>query len=159
MKASFASTLASLPFLATVLAFEIPWFEKLSITEAKCENIHLADGHVLHVSCKNPVWDPATTKPEELTLDLNGCFANYMGTLNLVRDGGFASSCESCHLDGTKLVCECSVGEGLGTKYTEYELDFWRTVRVEGPELQINCGGTEGLEKRVNNKNARPFIA
>ncbi|KAF2967664.1 hypothetical protein GQX73_g5905 [Xylaria multiplex] len=159
MKASFASTLASLPFLAITLAFEVPWFSKLSLSQANCENLYLEDGHILHVTCTNPIWDPKTTPPEDLTVNLNDCIANYMGTLNFAYNGGFASSCESCKMDVKKLVCECSAGEGLGTKHTEFDLDNWRVIRLRAPVLQISCGGSEGLEKRVDDKNALPFIA
>ncbi|KAI0457017.1 hypothetical protein F5B21DRAFT_465249 [Xylaria acuta] len=158
MKASFASTLASLPLLVMVSAFELPWYEKMSLGAANCQNIHLTDGHVLHATCTNPAADPSYTKPVDLSLDLNDCFANYMGTLNYVSNGGFGSSCSS-HLVGTKLVSKCSVGKDRGTKHNEYELNDWHTIRLTGQDFTMHCGGTEGLEKRVNNKEARPFVA
>ncbi|KAI8945630.1 hypothetical protein F4801DRAFT_115747 [Xylaria longipes] len=158
MKASFASTLASLPLLAIVSAFEVPWYEKLSLGDANCQNFHLKKT-VLHATCKNPARNPDEAKPVDLSLDLNTCFANYLGTLNYVSDGGYGSSCSWCHLVGTKLVCMCSVGGDGGTKYNEYELNNWRTIRLTGGDFTMHCGSTEGLEKRVDNKEARPFVA
>ncbi|KAI0912841.1 hypothetical protein F4824DRAFT_499570 [Ustulina deusta] len=159
MKANLASTLAYLPLLAIVSAFAIPYYEKMSLSSAHCQNIRLTDGHVLHATCTNPAQDPAITEPVDLSLDLDSCFANYLGTLNYVSDGGFSSSCSACHLVDTKLVCECSVGQGLGTKHNEYELNYWRTIRLTLEDFNLQCGSTEGVEKRADNKEARPFVA
>ncbi|KAI1755370.1 hypothetical protein F4782DRAFT_551621 [Xylaria castorea] len=156
MKTSFASTLASLPLLAIVSAFELPSYDKLSLGAAYCKNIHLTDGHVLQATCTNVAAEGM--KAHDLSLDLNGCFANYMGTLNHVADGGFGASCKSCKMVGTKLVCDCLVGDST-TKHTKYELDDWRTIRMGGEDFTMSCGSTDGLEKRVENKEARPFVA
>ncbi|KAI0425141.1 hypothetical protein F5Y09DRAFT_352663 [Xylaria sp. FL1042] len=144
MKISFASILASLPCLAFVSAREIPTFEKMSISDAQCEDIHLVDNHVLHATCKNPYLDPAHTSPQDLEMDLDDCFANYKGTLNNLMwgPGGFSGSCIACFVtDDIKLVCQCYTGEGRKTKYNEFDLDNWRVIKLTLEDFNLRCAG------------------
>ncbi|KAI1145040.1 hypothetical protein F4825DRAFT_444892 [Nemania diffusa] len=131
----------------------------MSLGFCGCQNLQLTDGHVLHGTCTNSGIDPSYRVPVDLSLDLNNCFANYLGNLNHVSNGGFSSTCSSCHMNGTKLACDCSIGKDLGRKHSEYELDDWRTIRMTSSDFNMDCGSTEGLEKRVDNKKARPFLA
>ncbi|KAI0380358.1 hypothetical protein F5Y04DRAFT_104101 [Hypomontagnella monticulosa] len=154
MKSNFASTLAFLPLLAIVSAFEVSDVYKKTLGNSDCTRISLTEGHNLHATCINPGYGT----PYDFDLDLNGCFANYLGTLNRVTNGkgGFAGSCSSCHLSGTKLICECSAGRGRGTKHNEVELADWNVIQVK--EGCLTCGSTAGIEKRAAGKNARFFI-
>ncbi|KAI0441737.1 hypothetical protein F4803DRAFT_551867 [Xylaria telfairii] len=148
----------SLSLLAVASAFELAWYDKIPLWQASCKNIVLTDGHVLRATCTNPAIDPATAQPTDLSIDLNTCFANYLGHLVYVPDGGFGSSCNSL-LNGTKLIAECSAGQNQGSIYNEYELDDWHTIRMSGGDFVMQCGPMDGLEKRADNKQARPFVA
>ncbi|KAI1346812.1 hypothetical protein F5Y01DRAFT_296967 [Xylaria sp. FL0043] len=144
MRVTLAPILASVPCLAIVSAREIPDFEKMSLSSAKCEDVHLIDNHVLHATCTNQFTDPAHTSPKELSVDLDDCFANYDGNLNFLYwgPGGFSGSCISCFIaDDTKLVCQCYTGEGHKTKYNEFNLDTWRVIRLTLEDFNLRCAG------------------
>ncbi|KAI2627870.1 hypothetical protein GGS26DRAFT_122021 [Hypomontagnella submonticulosa] len=153
MKPTFASTLAFLPILTIVSAFEVSDVYKKTLGNSDCSRISLTKGHILHATCINPGYGTLY----DFNLDLNGCFANYLGTLNHVTNGGFAASCSSCHVSGTKLVCECSAGRGRGTKHNEVELADWNVIQVNDESL--TCGSTAGIEKRAAGAQARFFVA
>ncbi|KAI1196132.1 hypothetical protein F5X97DRAFT_325807 [Nemania serpens] len=167
MKATIAlSTLAS---LALVSAFEVPFWEKMSLSSASCRNVHLTDKYVLNADCANPS-DPPPMEWRGISLDLNKCFANYLGTLNYVQDGGFGASCSDCRLEGDNhdLVCQCDKGDGTGNKNTTYALSDWKTIRIEGCAgcqycekcvLNPSCHYSDGIEKREEDKTARSFFA
>ncbi|KAI0845701.1 hypothetical protein F5Y00DRAFT_164149 [Daldinia vernicosa] len=154
MKTSFASTtLAILPILATVSAFEVADIYKTTLGRSKCTDIHLTEGHVLHANCDKPGYGSRA----DYQLDLNSCLANYLGSLNHRANGGFGGSCDPCHMDGTKLICECSIGAGLGTMHNEVELNDWDFIQVHDEIL--TCATPVGLEMRGTGKNARFFTA
>ncbi|OTA57453.1 hypothetical protein K449DRAFT_424833 [Hypoxylon sp. EC38] len=155
MKTTFTSTLAFLPLLALVSAFEVSDVYKKTLGNSNCTDIHLTDGHVLHANCDNPGHGTFM----DVDLDLNQCFANYLGTLNFTPNGhgGFGGSCSSCQIVDTKLTCQCSMGENRGTKYTEVELNDWNVIQVQ--EDSLSCDSHEGIEKRAIGKEARFFIA
>ncbi|KAI1372319.1 hypothetical protein F4677DRAFT_265039 [Hypoxylon crocopeplum] len=153
MKTNFASTLAFIPVLTVVSAFEVAEIYKKTLGNSDCTNIHLTDGHVLRATCT----DPATRSRHDYDLDLNNCFANYLGTLDHTPHGDFGPSCNSCHMSGTKLICECSAGAGRGTKHNEFELDNWWTVQIN-PDV-MTCNMNTGIEKRSNGKEAQFFVA
>ncbi|KAI0149649.1 hypothetical protein F4776DRAFT_172816 [Hypoxylon sp. NC0597] len=155
MKTNFTSTLAFLPLLAFVSAFEVSDVYKKTLGNSACTNIHLTDGHVLHANCE----DPGYGKRMDVDLDLNQCFANYLGTLNFAPhgNGGFGGSCSPCQMVGTKLTCQCLIGGNRGTKYSEVELNDWNVIQVE--QDSISCASNEGIEKRAVGKQARSFIA
>ncbi|KAI1184574.1 hypothetical protein F5B17DRAFT_433421 [Nemania serpens] len=172
MKATIAfSTLASLPLAALVSAFEVPGWEKMSLRDALCKNVHLTDKYVLNADCTNP-YDPPPLQTRSISLDLNKCFANYLGTLNYVQDGGFGASCDECHLEGGdayNLVCQCDMGDGTNKNMnTTYKLGDWKTVRIEGCagcqycgpcNLNPSCHSSDYIEKRSEDKKARNFLA
>ncbi|KAI0104738.1 hypothetical protein GGR51DRAFT_572681 [Nemania sp. FL0031] len=157
MKAARASSLLFLSLFANVLAMEIPFYEKQSLTDANCENIQIKDNHILTATCTEKDFSMPFTV--DASLDLNDCFANYMGTLKLVyQGGGFSSSCDKIGLvNKTKLVADCGKGKenGGGTIHNEYELDNWRVIRLGLSHFNMSCSSTEGIEK----KEARPFVA
>ncbi|KAI1463119.1 uncharacterized protein F4812DRAFT_463974 [Daldinia caldariorum] len=126
MKTSIVSAVAILP-ITTVSAFEV------------------AD-----------IYKTTLGSRADYSLDLNTCFANYVGSLNHVANGGFADSCTGCHMDGTKLICECLVGADRGIKRNEVELDDWNLIQVN--EESLGCGSTVGFERSVG-KSARFFTA
>ncbi|KAI1159472.1 hypothetical protein F5B18DRAFT_655590 [Nemania serpens] len=146
MKATIAlSTLAS---LALVSAYEVAPVEKMSLRDALCKN-------------------------QPINLDLNQCFANYLGTLNYVQDGGFGSSCDECYVDDSddtkyNLVCQCDTGAD-STMNTTYALGDWKTIRIQGClgcqacskecNLAIGCHNSDYIEKRAEDKIALPFLA
>ncbi|KAI2604136.1 uncharacterized protein GGS25DRAFT_449447 [Hypoxylon fragiforme] len=154
MKLNIASTLAFLPLITVISATEVAGFLKNTLGNSDCTNIRLDDGHVLRTTCTDPEYKNRT----DVSLDLNGCFANYLGTLNHAYNGNFAGSCSGCHMDKTKLVCECSKDESGCTKHTEYELSEWHTVQVN-PGGILACDFNSGLEKRAKDKEARAFVA
>ncbi|KAI1137385.1 hypothetical protein F5Y05DRAFT_88151 [Hypoxylon sp. FL0543] len=155
MKTKFTSTLAFVPLLAFVSASEVSDVYKKTLGNSDCTNIRLTDGHVLRANCENPGYGQRM----EFDLDLNKCFANYLGTLNHVPNGngGFGGSCSPCQMIGTKLSCHCLIGGGRGTMHSEVELDDWNVIQVQ--QGLFTCGSTEGVEKRTVGKEARPFIA
>ncbi|KAJ8129381.1 hypothetical protein O1611_g4251 [Lasiodiplodia mahajangana] len=156
MKAILASGLISLSLFTGALAFEVPWYDHMSLGDAQCKNYTL-DGHIFHASCKDTEFQDSDYV--DMSIDLNGCFANYDGNLNYVINGGYSSSCNPCHLNGTKLECECGIGGPKGgTKHNEVELNSWRTIMVTWPATgnpAMVCEDTTGIEKR----EARPFFA
>ncbi|KAI1393008.1 uncharacterized protein F4822DRAFT_392833 [Hypoxylon trugodes] len=152
MKTNFASVLAFVPLLTIVTASEISDIYKKTLGNSDCTNIGLTDGHVLHATCT----DPGVGKSADFDLELNDCFANYLGTLNHVTNGGFAGSCHSCHMDGTKLTCDCSTGHG-SSKHNVVELNDWDVIQIT--EGSMYCGGTDGIEKRKLSKGSRFFRA
>ncbi|KAI0401139.1 hypothetical protein F4802DRAFT_601413 [Xylaria palmicola] len=165
MKATTASQLASLALYSLVSAFEVPLWEKMSLSDAHCEDINLTDSYILHARCvsvSSPSWD-LNSPPKDISLDLNKCFANYMGTLNFVPDGGFGTSCPECTIDDKKnLVCKCGIGAGMGYKETTQGLNDWRIIRVAGlgnSEIEMSCHQDIGIQKRADDKEARPFVA
>ncbi|OTB02674.1 hypothetical protein M426DRAFT_24461 [Hypoxylon sp. CI-4A] len=145
MKTAIASSLAFLPLLAITSAFEVSDTYKKSLGNSDCTSILLEDAHVLRATCT----DPGPRTKVDLTLDLNTCFANYLGTLNHVPhgSGGFAESCKFCHLDRTSLVCECSAGAGHGLRHSAVELADWNVIQFT--EGKLYCDSTEGLTKRA----------
>ncbi|KAI1652993.1 hypothetical protein F4813DRAFT_285851 [Daldinia decipiens] len=153
MKTSFASTLAILPILTIVSAFEVADIYKTTLGKSDCTDIHLTEGHVLHANCVQPGYGSRA----DFQLDLNLCLANYLGSLNHVSNGGFGGSCNPCRMDGTKLICECSIGAGLGTQHNEVELNDWDVIQVHDESL--TCGTPVGLEMRDAGKSARSFTA
>ncbi|KAI1491709.1 hypothetical protein F5X96DRAFT_630121 [Biscogniauxia mediterranea] len=114
---------------------------KQTLSNPGCSDIRLEDGVVLKALC-------AATNPaaKESSLDLNTCFANYGGSLTRVTNGqgGFAGSCTSCQLSGTKLACECSTGAGGRLKHNDVELDDWDVVQVNDAG-GLQCASTFGL--------------
>ncbi|KAI6090332.1 hypothetical protein F4821DRAFT_229090 [Hypoxylon rubiginosum] len=124
---------------------------KHSLGNSDFENFFLTDTYTLHATDNHN---------NDYTLDLNICFANYLGTLDHVTNlkGGFGGSCPSCAMNGTILSCECSMGEGLGTKHNEFQLDDWKTIQV-APGGILSCSDMPGVEKRLDNKSARLFVA
>ncbi|KAI0106863.1 hypothetical protein F4814DRAFT_72194 [Daldinia grandis] len=153
MKTSFASVLAILPILTTVSAFEVADIYKNTLGNSDCTDIHLTEGHVLHANCIRLGYNSRA----DFQLDLNSCLANYLGSLNQRSNGGFGGSCNPCHMDGTKLICECSVGAGLGTRHNEVELDDWSFIQVHDDSL--TCSSPVGLEMRGTGKSERFFTA
>ncbi|KAI1459877.1 hypothetical protein F4805DRAFT_34505 [Annulohypoxylon moriforme] len=155
MKGNFVSTLAFMPLLAIVSAFEVSDVYKTDIGNCDCTDIHLIGNHLLHANCERPGYGLRM----DYNLDLNKCFANYLGTLNYLPNGngGFGGSCSPCQMNGTKLVCECSIGKGQGTRHNEVELNNWNVIQIQ--DDQLACGSTEGLEKRAVNKEAQFFRA
>ncbi|KAI2467569.1 hypothetical protein F4781DRAFT_303411 [Annulohypoxylon bovei var. microspora] len=155
MKTNFASTLAFMPLLSIVSAMEVSDVYKKTLGNSDCANIHLTGNHVLHANCERPGYGTHT----DYELDLNKCFANYLGTLNYIPNGngGFGGSCSPCKMSGTKLVCECSVGRRHGTRHNEVELNDWNVIQIQDAEL--TCASTEGIEKRAVGKEARLFAA
>lgn len=153
MKTSFASTLAILPILTTISAFEVADIYKTTLGKSDCTDIHLTEGHVLHANCVKPGYGSRA----DFQLDLNSCLANYLGSLSHVSNGGFSGSCKPCRIDGTKLICECSIDECLGTKHNEVELDDWDFIQVH--EESLTCATLIGLEMRDTGKSARFFTA
>ncbi|KAI1105748.1 hypothetical protein F4804DRAFT_110881 [Jackrogersella minutella] len=153
MKTNFASALAFAPLLTVVSAYEISDVYKKTLGNSDCTNIHLTEGHVLRANCVNPGYN----KHMDFNLDLNTCFANYLGTLNQVPNGGFGGSCSPCAIDGTKLTCECSGGKGRSKRHNEVELNDWNVIQIQ--DGYLTCGNTDGLEKRASNKEARFFLA
>ncbi|KAI1414162.1 hypothetical protein F5Y13DRAFT_188689 [Hypoxylon sp. FL1857] len=155
MKANFSSTLAFVPLLALVSANEISDVYKKTLGNSDCTNIQLTEGHVLHANCENPGYGARA----DFELDLNECFANYLGTLNHVShgNGGFAASCSPCQMIGTKLSCQCSIGRDRGTRHSEVELNDWTVIQIQ--QNLIVCGSTEGIEKRAIGKEAQFFMA
>ncbi|KAI1501577.1 hypothetical protein F5X99DRAFT_428336 [Biscogniauxia marginata] len=170
MKISYspASTLLFLPFLSSSIPavanaqplfdlrtpsssfvgrMEIADIYKKTLLNAPCTKIRLTDRYVLRATCES-IMGPAV----DTALDLNGCFANYLGSLARVRDGkgGFGGSCDSCELQGTKLACECRIGAEAngGMRHSEVELDDWDVVQVNLDTGLLQCMDTFGLEKR-----------
>ncbi|KAI0415729.1 hypothetical protein F5X98DRAFT_345852 [Xylaria grammica] len=85
---------------------------------------------------------------QHVSLDLNGCLANYKGTLNGVLDGGFGASCPNCDLDATyKLTCDCETGSNNETMKTSFDLSYWRAVRLsdDGGSVGIMCWHDYGM--------------
>ncbi|KAI8964619.1 hypothetical protein F5Y11DRAFT_79540 [Daldinia sp. FL1419] len=153
MKTSFVSALAILPILTTISAFEVADIYQKTLGNSDCTGIHLTDGHVLRANCVRAGYGSRM----DYDLDLNSCFANYVGSLNHVANGGFAGSCTDCHMHGTKLSCECLLGAGRGVKHTEYQLDAWDVIQIDDDTM--NCDSTKGLEMRDAGKSARFFTA
>ncbi|KAI1474520.1 hypothetical protein K445DRAFT_20922 [Daldinia sp. EC12] len=154
MKTSVVSTLAILPILATVSAFEIADIYKKTLGNSDCTAIHLTEGRILRANCVKPGYGSRA----DYNLDLNTCFANYLGSLNHVTNGGFSGSCAGCHMDGTKLICECLISPESGIKHNEVELDNWDLIQVNDDIL--TCGSDSvGLEMRGTGKAARFFTA
>ncbi|KAI0837043.1 hypothetical protein F5Y06DRAFT_90700 [Hypoxylon sp. FL0890] len=155
MKTNFKTTLAFVPLLAFVSASEVSDVYKKTLGNSDCTNIHLTGGHVLHANCENPGYGERM----DFDLDLNGCFANYLGTLNHVPNGngGFGGSCSSCQMIGTKLSCQCLIGGGHGTMHSEVELNDWDVIQVQ--QGLLTCGSSEGVEKRAIGREARSFTA
>ncbi|KAI1806500.1 hypothetical protein F4811DRAFT_132393 [Daldinia bambusicola] len=152
MKTSIFSAVATLPLLTTVSAFEVADIYKTTLGSSDCTAIHLTEGRILRANCVKPGYGSRT----DYSLDLNTCFANYVGSLNHVVNGGFADSCTACHMDGTKLICECLVGADRGIKHNEVELNDWNLIQVN--EESLGCGSTAGIERRAG-KGARFFTA
>ncbi|KAL7623604.1 hypothetical protein AAE478_005156 [Parahypoxylon ruwenzoriense] len=150
---SFSTTLVFIPVLTIVAASEISDIYKKGLGNSDCTNIHLTDRYTLHATCTNPGY--GTSK--DFSLNLNECFANYLGTLNHTPNGGFGGSCSPCTTSGTELVCECQVGEGHGTRYNAVDLGDWNTIQLSDGKL--SCSDTSGVEKRAKSKEARFFIA
>ncbi|KAI1296987.1 hypothetical protein F5Y03DRAFT_292211 [Xylaria venustula] len=162
MKVNFASTIASLSLLTIGSAYVLDPNEKLTLSEALCQNIHLTDNHILHATCTNIGVDPRVGGPYDLTLNLDDCFANYEGTLSWLpgTGGGFSSSCKSCHMVGTKLACQCETGlKPNDFKYNEYELDNWRVLKMSYADFNMRCVNTFGMEKRARHKAPRHVVA
>ncbi|KAI0599695.1 hypothetical protein F4775DRAFT_591150 [Biscogniauxia sp. FL1348] len=133
-----ALPLSSSPITARM---EISDSYKQTLSNPGCTDIRLEDGSVLKALC-------AATNPaaSESALDLNACFANYGGALARVADGqgGFAASCTSCALRGTKLACDCGTGAAGRRKHSEVELDDWDVVQVNDAGA-LQCASTFGL--------------
>ncbi|XDG08210.1 hypothetical protein ABKA04_007825 [Annulohypoxylon sp. FPYF3050] len=155
MKANFASTLAFMPFLAIVSAMEVSDVYKTDIGNCNCNNIHLTGNHVLNANCVRPGYGSRLN----YSLDLNRCFANYLGTLNYIPEGNgdFGASCGPCKMNGTKLDCECEVGKGRGTRHNEVELNDYSVLQIRDDIL--TCDSTADIQKRAVNKEARFFLA
>ncbi|KAK6949637.1 hypothetical protein Daesc_009720 [Daldinia eschscholtzii] len=138
MKTSVVSTLAILPILTTVSAFEIADIYKKTLGNSDCTAIHLTEGRILRANCVKPGYGSRS--------------------LNHVTNGGFSGSCAGCHMDGTKLICECLISPESGIKHNEVELDNWDLIQVNDDIL--TCGSDSvGLEMRGTGKAARFFTA
>ncbi|KAI6090788.1 hypothetical protein F4821DRAFT_255542 [Hypoxylon rubiginosum] len=144
MKTTFASLLAAiLPALAIGQGTGNPSGnpsddyskQPLSIS---CNNIKLREGRYLDGDClEPPSWPEHGTASSEL--DLNGCLANYGGSLSYARPGGFADSCSDCvvHVDARSatLACECSKGQDKGTAHSEWDLEEWHYIQNTNGQL------------------------
>ncbi|KAI5857365.1 hypothetical protein GGS23DRAFT_600853 [Durotheca rogersii] len=158
MKA-IAAALVFIPILTGVDAMGLAQIFKNGLGNSDCSDIHLTDRYTLHAICK----DPEHRNYKEFSLDLNACYANYLGTLNRVDGGGgFGASCSPCSMSGTNLTCECAIDGSGATRHTEVDLGGWRAVQVANG--QLSCSNMDSFdvepgEKRAVTKEAQFFVA
>ncbi|KAJ3578668.1 hypothetical protein NPX13_g1892 [Xylaria arbuscula] len=151
MRAATISALLPLLSFSVATPIVVPCTYRQALSQG-CINVKITDDLILEADCKSTSNYPGDHPRKHASIDLNGCFANYKGTLNAAQPGGFGASCSNCSLDDKyTLHCDCATGSGTQTMKTSYDLSYWRTVHVfyaDGSDDPVmGCAGDAGIDE------------